>query len=453
LSLCAFLWGVPRFNVFEHIVFGKNPPLWPQLARSWHPRVDKIPLTGCSFRAGALQEKALVEKAEHSERHQAATTGSDTSRMLSHEANSNSSTISTDVKSQRETVSNESAKLAQNQMLGNISLTGIEEQSANKRATNPAKSDAPTPKPNSKSELSFNDRFAPADSTAQPKPVGYNENFSLYDSQAQTSNSAAKGDRLETPQISNSAAKGDLLQTSNSAAKGDRLETAAEARAQNVEKNTTINGDPNIADKPQFAKEIINSAHKVVAASPEERAGAFKTEAEKFAANHPEAMPSSFSGSMTYAMRQETGNKDLSVDTNGPHVQLMQGPDKHQSVIADSFVGYGKGLADTNPSLRLANSTADKMAGVLNNGNLSNAEMTKQVNDILKSGSSDDLAIDRSPISTQDKLEAFGHHVSEELTQRGFDVPPDSKKHSISVAPGKSYLQVDEIDDSLGKKR
>jgi len=412
--------------VFEHIVFGKNPPLWPQLARSWHPRVDKIPLTGCSFRAGALQEKALVEKAEHSERHQAATTGSDTSRMLSHEANSNSSTISTDVKSQRETVSNESAKLAQNQMLGNISLTGIEEQSANKRATNPAKSDAPTPKPNSKSELSFNDRFAPADSTAQPKPVGYNENFSLYDSQAQTSNSAAKGDRLET---------------------------AAEARAQNVEKNTTINGDPNIADKPQFAKEIINSAHKVVAASPEERAGAFKTEAEKFAANHPEAMPSSFSGSMTYAMRQETGNKDLSVDTNGPHVQLMQGPDKHQSVIADSFVGYGKGLADTNPSLRLANSTADKMAGVLNNGNLSNAEMTKQVNDILKSGSSDDLAIDRSPISTQDKLEAFGHHVSEELTQRGFDVPPDSKKHSISVAPGKSYLQVDEIDDSLGKKR
>ena len=353
MSLCAFLWGVPRFNVFEHIVFGKNPPLWPQLARSWHPRVDKIPLTGCSFRAGALQEKALVEKAEHSERHQAATTGSDTSRMLSHEANSNSSTISTDVKSQRETVSNESAKLAQNQMLGNISLTGIEEQSANKRATNPAKSDAPTPKPNSKSELSFNDRFAPADSTAQPKPVGYNENFSLYDSQAQTSNSAAKGDRLET---------------------------ADEARAQNVEKNTTINGDPNIADKPQFAKEIINSAHKVVAASPEERAGAFKTEAEKFAANHPEAMPSSFSGSMTYAMRQETGNKDLSVDTNGPHVQLMQGPDKHQSVIADSFVGYGKGLADTNPSLRLANSTADKMAGVLNNGNLSNAEMTKQVN-------------------------------------------------------------------------
>ena len=426
MSLCAFLWGVPRFNVFEHIVFGKNPPLWPQLARSWHPRVDKIPLTGCSFRAGALQEKALVEKAEHSERHQAATTGSDTSRMLSHEANSNSSTISTDVKSQRETVSNESAKLAQNQMLGNISLTGIEEQSANKRATNPAKSDAPTPKPNSKSELSFNDRFAPADSTAQPKPVGYNENFSLYDSQAQTSNSAAKGDRLET---------------------------ADEARAQNVEKNTTINGDPNIADKPQFAKEIINSAHKVVAASPEERAGAFKTEAEKFAANHPEAMPSSFSGSMTYAMRQETGNKDLSVDTNGPHVQLMQGPDKHQSVIADSFVGYGKGLADTNPSLRLANSTADKMAGVLNNGNLSNAEMTKQVNDILKSGSSDDLAIDRSPISTQVKLEAFGLHVSEELTQRGFDVPPDSKKHSISVAPGKSYLQVDEIDDSLGKKR
>lgn len=430
----------------------------------------------------------MVERAEHSERHQAATSGSDTSRTLSHEANSNPSTLSSDVKSQRESISNESAKLAQNQMLGNISLTGRDEQSANKQAPNPAKSDAaPAAKPSSDSQLSFNDRYSPANdlpktvdksgagkpadnagstpvenatakpadnSTAQPKPaVGYNENFSLYDSQAQTSNTAAKGDQLATPQTSNSAAKGDLLQTSNSAAKGDRLETAAEARAQDVAKNTTINGDPNIADKPQFAKEIIDSAHKVVAASPEERAGAFKTEAEKFAANHPEAMPSSFSGSMTYAMRQETGNKDLSVDTEGPHVQLMQGPEKHQSVIADSFVGFGKGLADTNPSLRLANNTADKMAGVLNNGNLSNADMKNQVNDILKSGSSDDLAIDHSPISTQDKLEAFGHYVSAELTRRGFDVPSPSTKHSISVAPGKSYVQVDDIDESLGKKR
>jgi hypothetical protein len=406
------------------------------------------------------------------------------SRSFSEEVNTKSLPLTSS--ENREKSESNSTKLADEKLVGNVTLSASDDQSTRglKNGAGGAAADLNSgdKQAANKDELkkilnddfeifnNFNDRFtfdakakpaelpaaaAPQANTeltakpgSEPPPLSINTDSSAAQKSAIDSTTIAPVDGNVPPTTDATARPADNSSPGPTDTKNKADEESLDSKMLDIALQTpALLNLSEFPDPRKFLSDTIDTAHKIATSNTTDAAKLFSDAANNFAIDHPNLSAAIFTNAIGLALNKDANGKDFRVEDDNGHAELFDSraisSDNKFGVIADVFIGN----ADRDDSRnKIASNTAGKFIDLVKDDKLSPDELKTKVNELLGSASKKAFDLESPGTDPTKAMRLLKAELNAELVRRGFEISDGNEPTSVVNRNNKQILQLNNLD-------